>query len=383
MAIWRSQHYRKIACEAGVDASVTDNAIATVEALRRRSQNAPAILSLRHLSVRSGVRYSYLRSVVERKALGTYRLFRIRKRPLPGEPLRYRVITVPDPRLKKIQQWIDQRILSQAVPDEASVAFVRGSSVYDAAAMHCRARWLIKIDIRSFFESITEQQVYGVFLDMGYQPLISFELARICTRLRSRIPSSGRWKPNNKRSYDIEPYCSGQLGHVPQGAPTSPRLSNLVVRALDEELRTIAAGANLFYTRYADDLTLSTTSDAFSRRAASKIIGKVYRAIGSCGFSPNLSKTQIVSPRARKVVLGLLVDGDSPRLQREFKARIRQHLYYLTNPQVGPARHAAASGNATIYGLRNHIQGLLAFAHGVEPDYARKQTKVFKSVSWP
>ena len=364
-------------------AGVIDNAVATVKALQCRSQKVPVIFSLRHLSVRSGVTYLYLRSIVERSASVPYRLFRIRKRSLPQEPLRYRVIATPDPRLKKVQQWIDQRILSQAVPDEASVAFTTGASVYAAAAMHCRARWLIKIDIRSFFESITEQQVYRVFLNMGYQPLISFELARICTRQRRYIPMPSRWKPNYKRQYDIEAYGSGQLGHAPQGAPTSPRLSNLVVRELDEEIRAIAGSANLIYTRYADDLTLSTASEAFSRHAASKIIGKIYRAMGSYGFSPNLSKTQIVPPRARKVVLGLLVDGGSPRLQREFKARIRQHLYYLTHPAIGPARHAAANGGATVNGLRSHIQGLLAFAHGVDPDYARKQTQIFKRIVWP
>ncbi|WP_339085416.1 reverse transcriptase family protein [Hyphomicrobium sp. ghe19] len=383
MTIWRPQQYHRAADKAATPAEISDNAIATIEALRRRSRNVPEILSLRHLSVRAGVPYAYLREIVERNATRDYRLFRIRKRPVRNQRLRYRIITVPEARLKKVQQWIDRHVLCAAEPDEASVAFTKRSSVYAAASIHCGARWMIKIDIRAFFESISERQVYHVFHEIGYQPLVAFELARLCTRLRRRAPPLKRWSLGFDRRYEISAYINGQVGHVPQGAPTSPRLSNLVVRELDEDIRTIAASAGLTYTRYADDLTLSKTTDDFSRAAAVKVIRKIYRVLGAHGFAPNLAKTQIVPPRARKIVLGLLVDGDRPRLQREFKARIRQHLHYLMHPKFGPAKHAKAQGNATIYGLRNHIKGLLAFAHGVDPEYARKQTELFNRVHWP
>lgn len=382
MPTWRSQHFKKAAERAGIPSEVTGNAIATVAALRRQSQTAPIIFSLRHLSRLSAVSYTYLRSVVERNEPDAYRLFRIRKRPLPNEKLRYRVIAVPDPRLKQVQQWIDQKILAHATPDEASVAFTNGASVYEAASMHCGARWLIKLDIRSFFESISEQQAYGVFYELGYQPLVAFELARLCTRMRLKLPPPERFAAPRRR-FVIGAYVSSQQGYLPQGAPTSPRLSNLAVRSLDEEIRSIAERYNLIFTRYADDLALSTVSDDFSRRTASSVIGQIYRAIAKFGLSPNLSKTHIVSPRGRKVVLGLLVDGDRPRLRREFKARLRQHLYYLTQSDVGPARHAEVNGEATIYGLRNHVKGLLAFAHGVEPSYAMKQTELFNTIEWP
>lgn len=383
MTIWRPQQYRRAAATAAVPEEISDNAIATIRALRQRSGKVPEILSLRHLSRRADVPYAYLRKIVERNATNDYRLFRIRKRPIRNERLRYRIITVPDAPLKKVQQWIDRHVLCAEEPDEASVAFTKHSSVYAAASMHCGARWMIKIDIRAFFESISERQVYRVFHEIGYQPLVAFELARLCTRVRRRAPLLERWRLGFAQQYEIAAYINYQTGHVPQGAPTSPRLSNLVVRELDEDIRKIATSAGLIYTRYADDLALSKTSDDFSRAAAVKVIRKIYRVLGDHGFAPNLAKTQIIPPRARKIVLGLLVDGDRPRLQREFKARIRQHLYYLTNRKFGPAKHAKAQGNATIYGLRNHIKGLLAFAHGVDPEYARRQTELFNRVVWP
>ncbi len=383
MTTWRSQHYRKVALDSGVNAAVAESVIETVNALRRRSQS-PMILSLRHLSQQAGVPYAFLRSLVEREEEAeTYKLFRIRKRPLKGEPLRYRIISAPIPRLKKVLQWIDRRILTHGAPDEASVAFSTGASVFEAASMHCNARWLIKVDIHSFFETISERQVFHVFHSLGYQPLVAFELARLCTRVRRSNRTTARWDANPQRDFTITAYYHRQLGYVPQGAPTSPRLSNLVMTPIDETLRAVASREGLIFTRYADDLTFSTSSRDFSREAAKRVVSHVYRQLGKHGFSPNLMKTKIVSPRGRKVVLGLLVNGDRPRLQREFKARIRQHLYYLKHPDFGPAHHAAANGNATICGLKNHIQGLLAYAHGIEPEYAQKQTKIFQSIDWP
>src|SRR5205823_5981263 len=91
--------------------------------------------------------------------------------------------------LMQVQRWIAQRILALGRPHTASFAYAKGNSIKDAAALHCGCRWLIKLDVRRFFESISEIAVYHVFCRLGYQPLVAFELARICTRIGRRTPA--------------------------------------------------------------------------------------------------------------------------------------------------------------------------------------------------
>jgi len=157
------------------------------------------------------------------------------------------------------------------------------------------------------------------------------------------------------------------MGHLPQGAPTSPMLSNLVVRKLDEELEAIAVSSGWEYTRYADDICFSTTGDS-DHAACRRIIGATSKLMGKHGLSPNSSKTKISGPGSRKIVLGLLADTESPRLTRQFKAGIRQHLYYMK--KYGPSQHARMRGFVSVLGLRNHLLGLAAYATQVEMVYA-------------
>ena len=170
---------------------------------------------------------------------------------------------------------------------------------------------------------------------------------------------------------------------MPQGAPTSPMLANIAMRAADEALHDLALQSQLTYTRYADDLVFSTTDPAFTRELASGVVRSVYRILGRYGFSPNVAKTQIVPPRARKIVLGLLVDELSPRLPREFREKMRMHLYYLKKEGVGPARHAAKRGFTAVASLRNVLYGLAAFATQIEPQYGADIRKELDSIVWP
>jgi RNA-directed DNA polymerase len=105
------------------------------------------------------------------------------------------------------------------------------------------------------------------------------------------------------------------MGHLPQGAPTSPRIANLVARELDAALMVVAESHGLTYTRYADDLTFSTHQHNLNRSAVRDVIGKVCSAIAANGFTPNTAKTTVSPPGTRKIVLGLLVDRDKPRLR--------------------------------------------------------------------
>ena len=220
----------------------------------------------------------------------------------------------------------------------------------------------------------------GASSSIGYQPLVAFELARLCTRLGTRWTHSSHPRYQSRRQWTaISTYSDPLMGQLPQGAPTSPRIANLAARGLDEALTNIAASYSLRYSRYADDMTFST-GERLDRGIIQPLIGAVYKAIATNGFSPNKAKTTISPPGARKLVLGLLVDRETPRLTREFKARLRQHLYYLHH--AGPAAHAAHQGGATVFGVRRHVLGLIQHARQIERTYGDRRLTEFKMIAW-
>jgi RNA-directed DNA polymerase len=330
------------------------------------------------------VEYSRLRKIAAREAPEAYRIFRIKKRPLPGAIHRYRIIVVPPPWLMGVQRWLNENVLRYVEPHESSSAFSKGNSIRQTAALHCGCRWLIKIDIENFFESVTEAQVYRVFERIGYQPLVSVELARLCTRIGQRETrrNHNRFLTHSDRWNAIKAYQSSIMGHLPQGAPTSPLLANLVAYDLDKALSSVAEKFDMTYTRYADDLCFSTRDPSFTRLGVAHAITQIYRAIAANGFTPNKAKTVVAPPGARKVVLGLLVDRETPRLTREFKAIIRQHLYYLRKSNVGPVAHAIRQGGATAHGLQRHLLGLIQYARQIEPAYGNARLAEFDMVNW-
>ena len=387
MKVWHSQRYLDAGKKAGIDGQILNNAIETAEFTRRRSKHAPPILTLGHLGHYTGVDIGILHAYVSREGDDPYREFSIRKRPLQGQPPRFRTIAVPEPTLLSVQSWIAREVLREAPCHEASTAFAPKSRIVDAAARHCRASWLIKIDVQDFFESITEIDAHRVFCGCGYQPLIAFELARLCTRLRDKHRQVTAWLPQrrspnwNRLKYNSI-YPSTLMGVLPQGAPTSPMLANLAIRDLDDCLSNIAKDYKLRYSRYADDLTFSTTTKPFGRSRAHDVIGRVYAALADRGLSPNSAKTNIASPGSRKVVLGLLVDGPKPRLTRDFRARLRKHLHHVSDPKQGPVQHAKRRGFTSVEGLRQHLLGLISFAGQVDPDYGADCKDRLNSADW-
>lgn len=385
MTDWKPQPYLRTAEKLGISAGILQAALAASEAVIAVHPSLPPILTLRHLSYLSNVSYSDLRRFVSREE-DPYKVFRVRKRPQRNGRISFRVICVPQYSLSDVQQWITRHVLAHGRPHSASTAFAPGAKLIDAVGPHCGSRWLIKVDVRRFFESISEISVYNVFRRLGYQPLISFELARLCTRIAppswiTRIQRWRRHKPLNVGR--ISCYTVSRLGHLPQGASTSPMLANLVMHEADVELSTMAKSYGLTYTRYADDLTFSTANAQFNRAVAGSVIKNVYRVLGRFGLEPNLAKTQVVPPRARKIVLGLLADTDVPRLSREFKNKMRMHLHYLEREDIGPVMHAQHRGFSAVAGLRNHLLGLAAYASQIEPEYGADLKSRLMVLPWP
>lgn len=360
-------------------------AVATAQKTTAVHSSLPPIFTLKHLAHLTQVHYRDLRSYVSRE-VDDYRIFRVRKRALPNRPTSFRVICIPAPSLAVAQHWIAKHVLSKGRPHSASTAFAPSCRLVDAAVPHCASRWLIKIDIQRFFESISEIDCYRVFRSLGYQPLVSFELSRLCTRVSplNRLYHSKKWfRKAPLHTSKISGYASVRLGHLPQGAATSPMLANLAMREVDSLMTELAYRYGLTYTRYADDLTFSTSSNKFERANAQQTINEVYGVLRRFGFIPNLAKTTVASPRSRKIVLGLQVDQDTPRLTRAFKMKMRMHLYYLEKEDVGPLKHAERRGFSAVVGMRNHLMGLAAYAAQIEPAYGKSLKTRLENVEWP
>jgi RNA-directed DNA polymerase len=370
--------YRQGAQDKSVRPEIVERALAQARSPER--QGLPAILTLGHLAHLTGADYLYLRSVVMRERDG-YRTFIIRKRG-GGQ----RLIAAPEPKLAAIQRWIVDEILVKLSSHFASCAYSRKASPIGCAQRHLRARWLVKADIHDFFESISERRAYFVFRNCGYQPLVSFELARLCTRVSTgKSVNEPQWQIERPRQPSgIAAYKSSIMGHLPQGAPTSPMLSNLVSVPLDNLFQKVADKYDMTYTRYSDDLTFSTSGD-FTHRDAAGLMCDIERVLVSFGHALHQKKSRISPPGARKIVLGLLVDGDQLKLTREFRNRLSDHVRGIE--KFGLAYHATHRHFASLWGMVRHIGGLLTYADAVDHDFATplkaRLSKSLKAQHWP
>lgn len=178
----------------------------------------------------------------------------------------------------------------------------------------------------------------------------------------------------------ISSYMTGRVGHLAQGAPTSPMLSNLAMVRFDTDVARLAERSGLIYTRYADDLIFSNATTDFCRSRAEQMVQAIYTVMLNYGLRPHSSKTVIAPPGARKVVLGLLVDRDRPRLSRRFRGKLEQHLFYLV--RNGPVSHARRRGFRSVFSMQQYIKGLLSFANQVDPTYAAPLRTTFATVKW-
>lgn len=348
--------YRETGRRLGRDEATLAQAVQQMGTLA--ATDRPAILSLKHLALLTDCDYLYLRRIVQRKEDPYTDVRRPRR---CGELTR--PIAAPQPPLMRLQRWLLKSVLGCLSPSPYAYAYVPGRSALACAQRHLGARWVIKLDVRHFFHGINEPSVYAVFRGIGYNPLVSLELARLTTRMGLQGVDAGAL---HERYSTITSYSGKPPGFLAQGAPTSGALANEVCRPLDDSLASIAREADVVFTRYSDDLTFSTGARNFGRADAVALLQRVSGVVSSHGFQLNKEKTRIAPPGARRIVLGLLVDGQRLRLPPELRRRIEFHL--LAVDRFSLATHARARGFDSVMGFTAHLEGLLTYAQQVEPE---------------
>lgn len=294
--------YTKASQTIGIPAEKLQELLKYAETLYNNS--IPIIYDQRHFSKLVGYDYKYILSITNQSS-SFYKEYSIPKRN-GGK----RVIHEPYPSLKEIQSWILKNILINSCSKFVSPvakAYMRQQSVRDNARFHKGQKILLCLDLQDFFGSIPYIQVYNAFKQMGYNNSVATMLGNLCTLNDS----------------------------LPQGAPTSPMLSNIVFKYYDDKIFEYCKNLNIRYTRYADDLTFSGDFNP------GKVISYIKRLLSKSCFKLNEDKTKITSQSRRQEVTGIVVNKII-QTSRTYRNQIRQEVYYIVK-----------------YGLEGHLSKIL------------------------
>jgi hypothetical protein len=286
---------------------------------KKRQDNAlPALGDVEALARALGLTIPRLRWLAYHRDVDTgthYHRWQVPKR--DGTP---RLISAPKPELKAAQRWITREVTEHLPLHGAAHGFITGRSIATNARVHAGARVIVKLDIRGFYPTVTMRRVKGLLRRAGLGEQVATVMALLATESpREEVVTHGKTH-----------FVALGPRSLPQGAPTSPSITNALCLRLDCRLSGLAKKLGCRYTRYADDLTFSWHGQAGSQ------IGALLRGAGMIvraeGFEIHAKKTRVMREGARQKVTGLVVNqapADRPtarvprKTQRELRAAIR------------------------------------------------------------
>ena len=233
-----------------------------------------------------------------------------------------RNIWAPRPKLKSAQRWILRNIAERLPVHGAAHGFLMGRSIQTNAAVHTDSKLILNVDLSDFFPTVSWRRIKGIFRKAGYREQVATLLALLCTEApRKVIEHEGQ-----TLYIAMGPRC------LPQGAPTSPALTNTLCLRLDQRLAGIARSKGWRYTRYADDLTFSLPTGHKGPPQTGKLLGSVHHIARSEGFRVNPKKTRVSRAGGRQKVTGLVVNGsEAPRVPRSLRRQLRAAIHNLEN----------------------------------------------------
>jgi len=252
-----------------------------------------------------------------------------------------RLISAPMERLKRAQHWILEQLLANQWLHDAAHGFRAERSIVTNAQPHVGAEVVINLDLKDFFPTVTYKRVKGLFRSLGYSESVATIIALLCTEPR-------------EVAVDVD----GERYHVamterflPQGAPTSPAITNLLCRALDARLSRIAQNLGYRYTRYADDLTFSGTRESNPGR----LMRRVHWVVEHEGFTVHPDKTRVFRKGRRQEVTGVVVN-ETCTVSRDTLKKFRAVLFQIEKD--GPAGKTWGSTPdviAAVEGFANYV----------------------------
>ncbi len=269
-----------------------------------------------------------------------------------------RQISAPRPHMKAAQTQILRLILDFVPLHKAAMAFRPGRNIGDNAAVHSHAESggpavVLRVDLQDFFPSITFKRIAGVFAQLGYNGGVATLLALICTEA-PRVAAT----------------LDGNTSHValgarfvPQGAPSSPALTNILCRRLDSRLTGMATAYGFSYTRYADDLVFSSAKNDDAIRLQKGVL----QILEDENLAVNSDKIAIERRGHRQSVTGLIVNGPwGPRPSRRDLRRFRAVMHDIETHGTDAVSEKMEQ-SALCW-----ARGYLAFVHMCAPELAAK-----------
>ncbi len=289
----------------------------------------------------------------------------------------HRLLEVPLPRLAAIQRHLLRAVLEPIPLHDAAHGFRRGRSAHSHAAVHTGRAVVLRLDLESFFATVTAGRVYGLFRTAGYPEPVAHALTGLVTTttprsVRSSCPGPGPGEP------PLDPAAAARLDaalrtpHLAQGAPSSPALASRCLYRLDRRLAGLAGALDgqVRYSRYADDLVLSGDDPALAR------LGPAVAAIVTdCGLRVAPAKTRVLTASSRQVVTGLVVN-DHVAVRRDTVDRVRAVVH---DARV----HGPAAANRTGRpDFREHLLGLVSWVAQTGTPRARAVAAEASEIRW-
>ena len=251
-----------------------------------------------------------------------------------------RVLSVPNSSLKFVQRRILSTILCKLPVSGYATAYCKGKSLIDNASPHVGKEMVMKLDISKFFDNIDDDMVFFALSHLGFSTAATSLLTHLCT-YHSRLP---------------------------QGAPTSPYIANLVMKKFDEEIGKWCSSRNISYTRYCDDLTFSGSRYAIKE---SCVLSKVRSMLFFKGFELNQKKTVFASSARQQRVTGVVVN-EKPALSRQQRRQIRQEVYFAAKYGVKSSLRRRKIRLSPEEYLRS-LMGRISFALRLQPENREMQ----------
>ena len=214
-------------------------------------------------------------------------------------------------------------------------AFTRGRSLLTNTEPHRGARLIVKCDLRDFFPTISERRVVGLLDYYGYDASVAHLIARLTTY--RRVDADGNMTIP---------------GVLPQGAPTSPAIANLICRQLDARLTGLAKKCGGRYTRYADDLTFSFDRDPPA--GIGRLFWWIDQICAQEGFAERPDKRRVLRPHQRQLVTGLVVN-QGQRVPRVARRRFRALLHHIEQRGVDENGRPKAELRAYVLGFASWL----------------------------
>lgn len=256
-----------------------------------------------------------------------------------------RTLHIPSVELKYIQRWILDNILYNCHISNCANGFAKNKSILTNAKQHLHSECIINIDLKDFFPSVKFEEVFRIFKYYGYTKELSYTFAKLCT----------------------------YQGILPQGSPASPALTNIICLKLDKRLLGLAQKYNATYSRYADDITFS------GNRSITHLLPIATEIIQNEGFMLNQKKTRISYNHQKQEVTGLIVNGDTVHISKQYKRKLRQEIYYCM--KYGVKNHQEKiNDNHAFY--KEHLYGQAYFIHMIEPDLGEKYLSMLDNIAW-